>query len=412
MHARRISSLTCGNDGFSAVNRSKAPPNRPALSLRAATRLGAALFLLFCLLATATSVAADSPIASQRIAPPVVGAEPLAAAVYPRQGHSLSLRENASPSTPPALETASEPGQKGIDPKGRAAWSELEPGLSFGEFQLNESETRLSALRIDPGRFDFVLCAASRDGRPARALSEWAEQYDLAAAINASMYLPDGSTSTGYMRHAEHVNNKRLARRFGAFFVAGPDDARLPAAAIVDRDEPEWRQRIDRYSLVIQNYRMINAERRILWSPGGPLYSISAVAQDGDGHILFLHCREPVEAYAFAQQLLHLPLNVRTVMYVEGGAQAGLLVRSASLKRELAGRSAADFLVTGNLKALLPNVLGVRRKAQSNAVPLLVEPRAPQQNAVENSGREPLEPSAPLIMPAVDPAAPSRAHEP
>lgn len=142
---------------------------------------------------------------------------------------------------------------------------------------------------------------------------------------------------------------------------------------------------MDHYNLVIQNYRMINAERRILWSPGGPLYSISAVAQDGEGQILFLHCREPVEAYSFAQQLLHLPLNVRTVMYVEGGAQAGMLVRSASLKRELAGRSAADFLVTGNIKAMLPNVLGVRRKQPPGGAPVvsgsLPRPRTPLKTA-------------------------------
>ena len=86
------------------------------------------------------------------------------------------------------------------------------------------------------------------------------------------------------------------------------------------------------------------------------------MAQDGAGRILFLHSRAPVEAYAFAQQLLHLPLDVRTVMYVEGGAQAGLLVRSHSLRRDMGGLHAPSLLVTGNLKALLPNVLGVRRK--------------------------------------------------
>ena len=107
---------------------------------------------------------------------------------------------------------------------------------------------------------------------------------------------------------------------------------------------------------------MISSDRRILWSPGGPLYSISAVAEDGEGHILFLHCREPVEAYAFAQQLLHLPLDVRTVIYVEGGGQAGLLLRSNALRRELRGKSVADFLVTGDSAALLPNVLGARKK--------------------------------------------------
>ena len=264
---------------------------------------------------------------------------------------------------PPSLPAATEPtADNGLDNQGRADWRELEPGLLFGEFQLNDGDARLSVLRIDPAHFDFTLCARSQDSGPSRPLSQWGEQYNLAAAINASMYLPDGSTSTGYMRQGDHTNNGRIVQRFGAFFVAGPDEPGLPLAAIIDRDNPLWRQQMERYSLVIQNYRMINADRRILWSPGGPHYSISAVAQDGDGQILFMHCRQPVEAYAFAQQVLHLPLNVRTVMYVEGGGQAGLLVRSAALTRELVGLSPSGLLVTGDLRAVLPNVLGARRK--------------------------------------------------
>ena len=280
----------------------------------------------------------------------------------------------------------------GVDDQGRADWRELEQGLQFGEFQLNDGDARLSVLRIDPAYFDFTLCARSQDSGPSRPLSQWGEQYNLAAAINASMYLPDGSTSTGYMRQGEHTNNGRIVQRFGAFFVAGPDEPGLPLAAILDRDNPLWRQQMERYSLVIQNYRMINADRRILWSPGGPHYSISAVAQDGEGQILFMHCRQPVEAYAFAQQVLHLPLNVRTVMYVEGGGQAGLLVRSAALTRELVGLSPSGLLVTGDLRAVLPNVLGARRKGvpahvdqspalapdQSNTAP---QPGTTQQNS-------------------------------
>ena len=256
-----------------------------------------------------------------------------------------------------------------MDNQGHADWRELEQGLSFGEFQLNDGDARLYVLRIDPAYFDFTLCARSQDSGPSRPLNEWGEQYNLSAAINASMYLPDGSTSTGYMKQDDHFNNRRVVQRFGAFFVAGPTQSGLPGAAIVDRDDPQWEQRITQYRIVIQNYRMTSADRRILWSPGGPHYSISAVAQDGDGRILFLHCRQPVEAYAFAQQLLHLPLNVRTVMYVEGGGQAGLLVRSAHWQHELAGISPAGFLVTGDLRALLPNVLGAVRIATAPDTP-------------------------------------------
>ena len=329
------------------------------------------LILLCWLLLPAASVTADpAPVLVPDMATDV---PPDPDAASPDRPSPASGLENAP------LPTA---GQRGVDREGRAAWTVLEPGLAFGEFQLNDSEARLTALRIDPARFDFLLCTSSQDGGPARSLSDWGEQYDLTAAINASMYLPDGSTSTGYMRQGGHLNNKRLVQRFGAFFVAGPDSPDLPPAAILDRDNPDWRQRIDHYALVVQNYRMINAERRILWAPGGPLYSISAVAQDGGGQILFLHCRAPMEAYAFAQQLLHLPLDVRTVMYVEGGAQAGLLVRSASLRRELAGSHAPSFLVTGNLKAVLPNVLGARRKAAA-AVPAPDAPPAERSTPSE-----------------------------
>ena len=54
---------------------------------------------------------------------------------------------------------------------------------------------------------------------------------------------------------------------------------------------------------------------------------------------------------------------MRTVMYVEGGAQAGMLIRSATLRRTITGAPNIPFLVTGRLSAPLPNVLGVRAKS-------------------------------------------------
>ena len=244
-------------------------------------------------------------------------------------------------------------------------WNALEEGLEYAEFSLQSEagqQASLTVLRIDSELFDFRLYASAAHKHPALTLGQWADSHDLVAAINASMYLPDGVTSTGYMRQDDYINNKRLVRRFGAFFVAGPRQEGLPRADILTREDPQWQELLEQYRLVIQNYRMINDERRILWSPGGPLYAISAVAEDGAGKILFLHCREPLEAYSFAHALLHLPLDVRTVMYVEGGMQAGLVIRSPGLHQELRGRHLADFWVTGNVRAQLPNVLGIRRR--------------------------------------------------
>ena len=277
----------------------------------------------------------------------------------------------ASPAPSLELEQLDLSGLPGLPPLPDAAlpeaprWNALEAGLEYAEFSLQSEagqQASLTVLRIDPERFDFRLYASAAHSHPALTLGQWADSHDLVAAINASMYLPDGVTSTGYMRQDDYINNKRLVRRFGAFFVAGPRQEGLPRADILTREDPRWQELLGQYRLVIQNYRMINDERRILWSPGGPLYAISAVAEDGDGQILFLHCREPLEAYSFAHALLHLPLDVRTVMYVEGGMQAGLVIRSPGLHQELRGRHLADFWVTGNVRAQLPNVLGIRRR--------------------------------------------------
>jgi len=104
----------------------------------------------------------------------------------------------------------------------QSPWITLEPGMEFGEFAADGPDAKIAVLRFDPLLIDFVLCSRSQDNQPPRSLGDWGEQYDLTAAINASMYLPDASTSTGYMRQGSHVNNPRLVSRFGAFFVAGP----------------------------------------------------------------------------------------------------------------------------------------------------------------------------------------------
>lgn len=270
--------------------------------------------------------------------------------------------DDASPGLSLEIKPATE-NSRGVDAKGQANWLLLEPGLEYGEFRLNDNEAKLTALRINPDYFDFVLGCAGLDNSSPKTLESWGKELNLIAAINASMYLPDNRTSTGYMRFGDYLNNGKIMDRFGAFFVAGPRETGLPGADILDRDADNWRDLLDAYDVVVQNYRMINSQRRILWSPGGPLYAISAVARDGAGKILFLHCSTPAEAYGFVQQLLHLPLDIRAIMYVEGGAQAGMLINSATLKRELGAPHPPSLLVTGKLKSALPNIIGVRPKS-------------------------------------------------
>lgn len=246
-------------------------------------------------------------------------------------------------------------------------WQELESGLQFTSVapsQEEESPASIDIVRIDPALFRFSLHSASQDGGMPHSILDWAEQEELVLAINASMYLPDHVTSTGYLRYGSHSNNPRIHSKFGAFFVAEPDHADLPQAAILDRERDSWEEKLPHYTLVAQNYRLIDTDGKVLWLPGGPANSIAAIGQDREGHILFIHCRTPMSGEAFAAALLERPLALRSLMYVEGGSQAAMLVRCAKLSRLWLGQSSASFLRPLENSLTLPNILGVRRRGE------------------------------------------------
>ena len=244
-------------------------------------------------------------------------------------------------------------------------WRELEAGLQFASFPppRAENDAGIDILRIDPALFRFSLHSVSAEAPTPHALSVWAEREDLVMAINASMYLPDHTTSTGYLRYGAYVNNPKIHGKFGAFFVAEPDAPDLPRAAILDRECDPWEERLPRYMLVAQNYRLIDAAGKVLWLPGGAEHSIAAVGQDRQGHILFIHCRVPMAGEAFAAFLLALPLDVRSLMYVEGGSQASMFVRCPTFRRLWIGQSSMPFLSPPENGMALPNIIGVRRRS-------------------------------------------------
>ncbi|MBQ4132443.1 MAG: phosphodiester glycosidase family protein [Desulfovibrionaceae bacterium] len=246
-------------------------------------------------------------------------------------------------------------------------WSSLEPGiescesvLPLGSYRGKEtSVVSVVMLRLNPTMVDFELLMASEQGE-ARTLEDWASKHELLAAINASMYLPDGLTSTGYMRRDLHANNSRVVNSFGAFFVAMPDSAVLPRAAVLDRQQDNWKELLPHYKIVIQNFRMLSPEGAPLWNSVDRPFSISAVGEDVNGNILFIHSSRPVAVKDFVKGLLTMPLGIKRLMYVEGGHQAAMLVNTPAQKRVWTGKYSPLLQIGG--MALLPNVLGVTRK--------------------------------------------------
>jgi hypothetical protein len=278
-------------------------------------------------------------------------------------------------------------------PGAAPAWQELEPGLELGEFHAPDPGTSddaiITVLRIDPGHFDFRVYMASEHGEP-RTLDAWADDFGLVAAINASMYLPNHRTSTGLMRCGGHVNNGTINARFGSFLLSGPRREGLPEVRLVDRSFQDWRAALEDYSCAVQNYRIISLNGKNLWKPDNHAFSIAAVAQDHEGRVLLLHSRAPLSVHDFSANLLALPLDVRTAMYVEGGREAGLYVRSRLMTRAWSG-GYSSFLFAPAAPGLhpLPNVIGVTRKPAEQSAAKAAAPAAAPATAADQPPVQP-----------------------
>lgn len=243
-------------------------------------------------------------------------------------------------------------------------WEMLDNGLQLAKFPvITETGERFEVIivKIDPHFYSFTLHMASQTGK-ALSLYDWSIKYGLHAVINASMYLPDGITSTGYLRNEQHINNGHIASRFGAFFVADPYNPLLSDADLLDRTIDDWENLLPQYKVVIQNYRVISASRQPLWSSTKLSHSIAAVARDGEGSLFFIHSRYPMSEQDFCNLLLLLPIDIRIVMYVEGGSQAGLLINTPKYKQLWMGKHPADILNFDNTSIPVPNVIGIKRK--------------------------------------------------
>ncbi len=249
-------------------------------------------------------------------------------------------------------------------------WSRLEPGLELGVFTAPvpaaSGESRIRVLRVDVRRWELVLCNTSAPGEgELHSAREWCRRRGLAAAINAGMFQADGQTGVSLMRTRDHVNNPRLSRDNSVLaFDAG--DAALPPVTLIDRQCDDFEALAEGYGTLVQGIRMVSCRGNNVWAPQERRYSTAALAVDGAGRVLLIHCRSPYSTHDLIENLLALPLDIARAMYLEGGPQAQLAVEAGGRSLEFVG-SYRTGLLESDLNTIgwpVPNVLGVaRRKA-------------------------------------------------
>ncbi len=246
------------------------------------------------------------------------------------------------------------------------SWQSLEPGLELTRVTASPGADHqdLVMLKIDQARYELTLLSVSEQEGQRLTLHDWVHEHDLLAAINASMFWTDQSTSTGFMKNFEHLNNTTIHPEYNAFLVFHPKNPELPPVRMVDRvNTRDWERILEDYHTVIQNYRMISSRQTNVWQESSEAFSVAAVGMTMQGDILFIMSFIPRMIHELNEILLSLPLELQMCMFVEGGATAGMHVRAGPIDQGWHG-TANNALWSENSASFVrvPNVLGVVKR--------------------------------------------------
>lgn len=214
----------------------------------------------------------------------------------------------------------------------------------------------LTLFYFDPGQFRLRLLTAAEYG-DARPVDAWLEEFDLVAAVNASMYLPN-LRSTGLMVDHGRANNPAVNPRFGGFLAFGASDSTLPPWRFAGEDCEGFDLEALReaYPVIVQNYRLLDCDDEPFQWSDARSYSSAAIGLDRRGWLVFAHSGTPCPTREFARWLAQDRFGLTHAHFVEGGPEASLMLRYGPHEYRVTG-SWPGVRATG-FRAV-PNVLGV-----------------------------------------------------
>jgi hypothetical protein len=250
-------------------------------------------------------------------------------------------------------------------------WKPLENGLDYAEVNgphvSKYSDSKVSILKINPAYFDFCLVAATEYDSTQKTIKEWCDMKGLTAAINAGMYsLKDHYSASGYMQNFNHINNPVIKKDFNAMAVFNPQNKALPAFQIVDMKNQDWSPIKKDYNCCFQSIRMIdNKQQGIYWKKKPVLKcSMTVLATDKSGNVIFLFARSPYNANEMIGFLLKSNLNIQTAMYLEGGPEACMYIKTNGNEILKFGSYVSYSCPNDDNVEVrtLPNILGIKKK--------------------------------------------------
>ena len=244
-------------------------------------------------------------------------------------------------------------------------WQSLAPGLDLGHFSLKTPAATITVLRIDPAKYTLECLDVSRtgddDGLTAR---QWCATHGFTAAINFGMYATDQRTHIGYLEWRGIVGSRRI-NGYQSVAATNPRPGRTqPPFRIFDLDDPKTTipEILKDYQCVVQNLRLIKRHGENRWKPQPKQWSEAALAEDGNGRILFVFSRAPMAMVDFNDALLGLGIGVVAAQHLEGGPVAQFYVKAGGQELELVGSFETGVMESLDSRTAwpIPGVLGIR----------------------------------------------------
>ncbi len=259
-------------------------------------------------------------------------------------------------------------------PSDSLVWNRLQDGLWLCDFTAPEksilNDSKLTILKVDPNLFSFHLLSSSEHGRRNRTADEWASDFGMSVVVNAGMYsLANGRTNKGYMKNYAHYNNPRLNGAYNVMMAMNPKDPNEPAFRLFDLTAHRWDSIRPRFNTYSQGMRMIDHHGQPLsWDKRpGQACSMVVCASDTAGNVYFVFSRSPYTHQTMIRFLVNLPLNIRTTVYLEGGPEASLFIRSGDTLVNKFGSYVSKTYENDENDHFwkIPNVIGIQPKNNS-----------------------------------------------
>jgi hypothetical protein len=251
------------------------------------------------------------------------------------------------------------------------AWVELEKGVSYCEIAAPErsilNDSKLTIVKIDPAFLEFKLLTATEYGNKLRTADNWSNEFNMEIIINAGMYSYNKNHSNkGYLKNYNHLNNPVINGYYNSMMVLNPVDTTDNSFQLVDLTCQPFDSIKNRYYSFCQGMRMLDCEGNPMAFEKNPTQSCSMIllSSDGEGMIYIVFTRSPYTHQKMIKFLKGLPLNLKQTVYLEGGPEASLFIKTKNGTISKYGSYVSKTWANDDNDHFweIPNVIGIRRK--------------------------------------------------